>query len=103
MNRGFEFNTPARIRITGYVDITAQEFQTHYEPALDECIGRGDTYILSDEAGLCQIALEYLTERKVPATHHLPQPFPGREAISNDLFAGKPPHRNHHRGRDGTL
>ena len=58
---------PRTAYVAGYQNISQEEFADNYIENLDHGIKRGDSFILSDEPGTSEMALEYFHEKKVPA------------------------------------
>ena len=56
---------PLRAFIAGYQDISAKDFAAHYHQEIKEAIKDGDLFILSDEPGACEMALQYLRSKRV--------------------------------------
>ena len=65
--------------VSGHIDITPQQFSTHYAPALDAAIHRGDAFVLSTARGADTLALAYLRAHHVEPARitiytHTPRP-----------------------------
>jgi hypothetical protein len=48
--------------ISGHLDLTQEEFQTHYVPLLREAISMGDSFIVGDARGTDAMAQEFLAK-----------------------------------------
>lgn len=64
--------------ISGHVDITPADFATHYLPAIDFAISRGDYFILGDAQGIDTLALDYLLQHGGPFIKHRITVYPSR-------------------------
>jgi hypothetical protein len=62
-------STPIVVFISGHLDLTRDEFDAHYRPALDRYMALPDTvdFVVGDARGCDQMAQEYLA-------HHAPAP-----------------------------
>ncbi|MBD1909486.1 hypothetical protein H6F91_02690 [Leptolyngbya sp. FACHB-8] len=46
--------------VSGHLDLTQEEFDTHYRPRLDEALAHGDSFIIGDAQGADILAQNYL-------------------------------------------
>ena len=42
--------------ISGHLDLSAAEFETHYRPAIDAALARGERFVVGDARGADQMA-----------------------------------------------
>jgi len=47
--------------INGHLDLTQAEFETHYQPALDMALARGEAFVVGDARGTDTMAQNYLS------------------------------------------
>jgi hypothetical protein len=64
--------------ISGHIAITPADFATHYLPAIDLAISRGDYFILGDAQGTDILALDYLLQHGGPLIKHRITIYPSR-------------------------
>lgn len=58
MNTGTQRN--AVNYISGHLDLTPTEFETHYRPAIDAALARGESFVVGDARGTDVMAQNYL-------------------------------------------
>src|SRR5262245_1858705 len=46
--------------VSGHLDLTQDEFDEHYRPALDEALARGDSFVVGDARGADLLTQNYL-------------------------------------------
>lgn len=46
--------------ISGHLDLTPDEFEQHYRPAIDAALARGDSFVVGDARGADTLAQRYL-------------------------------------------
>jgi hypothetical protein len=46
--------------VSGHLDLTKDEFNTHYRPALDKALVRGDSFVMGDARGADTMSQNYL-------------------------------------------
>jgi hypothetical protein len=46
--------------VSGHLDITPDEFDVHYRPAIDEALARGDSFVVGDARGTDSMTQNYL-------------------------------------------
>ncbi len=51
--------------ISGHLDLTPAEFDTHYRPALDAALARGDSFVIGDARGADALAQKYLSGKTI--------------------------------------
>ena len=61
---------PRIAMISGHIDINPADFATHYTPAVELALSRGDSFILGDAQGTDTLALAYLLEHGGPDIKH---------------------------------
>jgi hypothetical protein len=54
--------------ISGHLDLTPQEFETHYKPLIDEAIAKGCSFIVGDARGTDALAQAYLASHDAEVT-----------------------------------
>ena len=77
--------------ISGHLDLSAEEFDEHYRPALDVALTRNESFVVGDARGTDALAQEYLRGKTDAVTvyHMFTAPrnnagFPTRGGFSND-------------------
>lgn len=78
--------------ISGHLDLTAEEFITHYVPYLEAAVGRGATFVVGDARGCDTLAQAWLASKGAVATvfHMFEAPrnclsdFPKRGGFATD-------------------
>jgi hypothetical protein len=53
--------------VSGHLALTQAEFDAHYRPAIDEALGRGDSFIVGDARGTDTMAQNYLLGKTINA------------------------------------
>jgi hypothetical protein len=71
-------SNPRTAMISGHVDISPADFATHYVPAIDLAISRGDRFILGDARGTDMLALNHLLRHAGPGVKHRITIYPSR-------------------------
>ena len=56
---------PCTAFVSGHLDLTTAQFESHYQPALDDALARGDMFILSDSRGADTMTLRYLLHKDI--------------------------------------
>jgi len=51
---------PATNFISGHLTLTSAEFDTHYRPAIDDALSRGQSFVIGDARGADKMAQDYL-------------------------------------------
>ena len=51
---------PITTYVSGHLDITPDEFDVHYRPAIDEALARGDSFVVGDARGTDSMTQNYL-------------------------------------------
>jgi len=46
--------------VSGHLDLTPDEFDAHYRPAIDEALARGDSFVVGDARGTDSMTQNYL-------------------------------------------
>jgi hypothetical protein len=46
--------------VSGHLDLTPDEFDAHYRPAIDEALARGEAFVLGDARGTDSLTQSYL-------------------------------------------
>lgn len=54
--------------ISGHLDLSEAEFDTHYRPAIDLALARGDHFVVGDARGADLLAQRYLAAREARVT-----------------------------------
>jgi hypothetical protein len=64
--------------ISGHIDISPSDFASHYVPAIDLAISRGEYFILGDAQGTDTLALDYLLQHSGSGFQHHITIYPSR-------------------------
>ena len=51
---------PITSYVSGHLDLTPEEFDSHYRPAIDEALTRGDSFVVGDARGADSMTQNYL-------------------------------------------
>ena len=46
--------------VSGHLDLTPEEFDAHYRPAIDEALARGESFVVGDARGTDSMTQHYL-------------------------------------------
>jgi len=46
--------------VSGHLDLTPEEFEAHYRPAIDEALARGESFVVGDARGTDSMTQHYL-------------------------------------------
>lgn len=58
--------------VSGHLDLTKDEFNTYYRPALDEALVRGDSFVMGDAGGTDTLTQNYLLGKtKAVVVYHM--------------------------------
>jgi hypothetical protein len=58
--------------VSGHLDLTPDEFEAHYRPAIDEALARGEAFIAGDARGTDALTQKYLLgKRAAVVVYHM--------------------------------
>lgn len=57
--------------ISGHLSLTQQEFETHYQPAIQKALESGASFVVGDARGADALAQEFILERGSAVVYHM--------------------------------